>query len=105
MSGLKRRRKARKRIPARVKHQNGYIERFNCISRQYVLDAYLFEDIVQIMAEEWMQEYKYTRPHKSPKGAVSNGFDVLCRRRVVGGELKTIHPATTDYTNFERLAN
>jgi putative transposase len=50
--------------------QNGYIERFNRTFRENILDAYLFDDImqVQILAEEWMQEYNYSRPHKSLKG-------------------------------------
>ena len=47
--------------------QNGYIERFNRTFRQNILDAYLFEDItqVQILAEEWMEDYNFKRPHES----------------------------------------
>jgi len=58
--------------------QNGYIERLNRTFRQNVLDAYLFEDImqVQIQAEEWMQEYNYTRPHKSLNGR--SPMDLRC---------------------------
>lgn len=50
--------------------QNGYIERFNRTFRENILDAYLFEDImqVQILAEEWMQDYNYNRPHESLEG-------------------------------------
>lgn len=50
--------------------QNGYIERFNRTFRENILDAYLFEDIqqVQILAEEWMEDYNYKRPHEALKG-------------------------------------
>ena len=50
--------------------QNGYIERFNRTFRENILDAYLFEDTleVQILAEEWMQDYNYHRPHEALKG-------------------------------------
>lgn len=39
--------------------QNGYIERFNRLYREAVLDAYLFfglED-VKILTEQWIEEY------------------------------------------------
>jgi len=47
--------------------QNGYIERFNRTFRENILDAYVFENIhqVQILAEEWMEDYNYHRPHES----------------------------------------
>jgi putative transposase len=50
--------------------QNGYIERFNRTFRENILDAYLFEDTleVQILAEEWMHDYNYNRPHEALKG-------------------------------------
>lgn len=50
--------------------QNGYIERFNRTFRENILDAYLFEDLqqVQILAEEWMEDYNYKRPHEALKG-------------------------------------
>lgn len=50
--------------------QNSYIERFNRTFRDNILDAYLFEDItqVQILAEEWMQDYNHNRPHDALNG-------------------------------------
>lgn len=50
--------------------QNGYIERFNRTFRENILDAYLFEDInqVQILAEEWMNDYNNKRPHEALGG-------------------------------------
>jgi putative transposase len=47
--------------------QNGYIERFNRLYREAVLDAYLFFDLDQIrqLTNEWMQEYNQRRPHES----------------------------------------
>jgi putative transposase len=50
--------------------QNGYIERFKRTFRENILDAYLFDNIleVQILVEEWIQDNNYTRPHKALHG-------------------------------------
>ena len=50
--------------------QNAYIERFNGSFRKDVLDAYLFENIHQMksIAEEWMEDYNYDRPHDALGG-------------------------------------
>lgn len=50
--------------------QNAYIERFNGSFRKDILDAYLFENIQQVrmMAEEWMNDYNFERPHDALKG-------------------------------------
>lgn len=47
--------------------QNGYIERFNRVYREAVLDAYLFFDLNQVrqLTEEWIEEYNERRPHES----------------------------------------
>jgi putative transposase len=47
--------------------QNGYIERFNRLYREAVLDAYLFFDLYQVrhLTQEWMEEYNERRPHES----------------------------------------
>lgn len=47
--------------------QNGYIERFNRLYREAVLDAYLFFDLYQVrqLTQEWMEEYNQKRPHES----------------------------------------
>ena len=59
--------------------QNGYIERFNRTFRENILDAYLFEDImqVQILAEEWMQDYNYCRPHEALNGKTPMEYKAL----------------------------
>lgn len=50
--------------------QNGYIERFNRSFRESILDAYLFEDVmqVQLLAEEWVTDYNSKRPHEALGG-------------------------------------
>jgi putative transposase len=47
--------------------QNGYIERFNRIYRESILDAYLFFELDQVrtLTEDWMDEYNLRRPHES----------------------------------------
>lgn len=47
--------------------QNGYIERFNRSFRTDILDSYLFNDLMQvnILAENWMEEYNNERPHEA----------------------------------------
>jgi putative transposase len=47
--------------------QNGYIERFNRLYREAVLDAYLFFDLYQVkqLTEEWMKEYNERIPHEA----------------------------------------
>ena len=50
--------------------QNAYIERFNRIFREDVLDAYWFEDLeqVRIIAEQWRLDFNQNHPHSALKG-------------------------------------
>jgi putative transposase len=47
--------------------QNGYIERFNRLYREAVLDAYLFFELDQVkqLTAEWIEEYNNRRPHEA----------------------------------------
>jgi putative transposase len=47
--------------------KNGYIERFNGIYREAVLDAWMFADLnpVRQAAEQWLIEYNLERPRDS----------------------------------------
>lgn len=59
--------------------QNGYIERFNRTFRENILDAHLFKDImqVQILAEEWIKDYNFNRPHQALGGKTPMEYDAL----------------------------
>ena len=50
--------------------QNAYIERFNRLYREDVLDAYIFSDIeqVKIISEKWREDYNENHPHGSLNG-------------------------------------
>jgi putative transposase len=54
--------------------QNGYIERFNRIYRECILDAYLFFELDQVrdLTEEWIDEYNNRRPHESLNNLTPN---------------------------------
>ena len=47
--------------------QNGYIERFNRVYREAILDAYLFTDIreVRALTKEWMEENNQRSPDEA----------------------------------------
>lgn len=47
--------------------QNGYIERFNRLYREAILDAYVFMDLeeVRYLTREWIEENNYRRPHEA----------------------------------------
>ena len=50
--------------------QNAYIERFNRLFREDVLDAYIFENInhVKLLSEHWREDYNHNHPHTSLMG-------------------------------------
>jgi putative transposase len=54
--------------------QNGYIERFNRIYRECILDVYLFFELDQVrqLTEEWIDEYNNRRPHESLNNLTPN---------------------------------
>ena len=45
--------------------QNTFIERFNRLFREDILDVYLFEDLedLRLLADEWMDDYNRNHPH------------------------------------------
>ena len=47
--------------------QNAYIERFNRLFREDILDAYIFDNISQlkVLIEKWMDDYNNNHPHSS----------------------------------------
>ena len=72
--------------------QNGYIERFNRTFRENILDAYLFEDIqqVQVLADEWMEDYNYSRPHEALGGITPDLY-----KRLNCGDIENSHEFPT----------
>ena len=50
--------------------QNAYVERFNRIFREVVLDAYMFDSLSEVreITEQWLEEYNAIRPHEALQG-------------------------------------
>ena len=73
--------------------QNAYIERFNRIFREDILDAYWFEDLesVRIISEKWRQDYNMNHPHSSLGGISPNEY---YKRAVNSGKVQLRKPST-----------
>ena len=58
--------------------QNGFIERFNRLYREAVLDAYLFFDLAEVrtLTDEWIEEYNHRRPHESLQNQTPNEWKI-----------------------------
>jgi putative transposase len=65
--------------------QNGYIERFNRLYREAVLDAYLFFDLDQVrqLTVEWMEEYNQRRPHESLNNLTPEEWSKLATKQEI----------------------
>ena len=72
--------------------QNAYIERFNRIFREDILDAYWFEDLesVRIISEKWRQDYNMNHPHSSLGGISPNEY---YKRAVNSGKVQPRKPS------------
>ena len=84
--------------------QNAYIERFNRIFREDILDAYWFEDLesVRIISEKWRQDYNMNHPHSS-LGGISP--DEYYKRAVNSGKVQPRKPSAGFATiNSEEIA-
>jgi len=70
--------------------QNGYIERFNRLYWEAILDAYVFMDLeeVRCLTREWIEEYNYRRPHE----ALNNLTPDAWKKNL---EITEIHKSTT----------
>ena len=64
--------------------ENAYIERFNRLIREDVLDAYLFRNIKQfeIIAEKWRDDYNNFHPHSSLEDKSPVEFSNRCQPHI-----------------------
>lgn len=85
--------------------QNGYIERFNRTFRENILDAYLFDDLlqVQILAEEWMDDYNFRRPHEALGGLTPMAYKQAAECGYIenSASLQHTHILNNNNNNFE----
>lgn len=72
--------------------QNGYNERLNRTYREDVLDAYLFDSLVQlrILSDKWLDNYNSKHPHRSMKGLTPNQKHTLLKESAMKKEVITI---------------
>ena len=70
--------------------QNAYIERFNRLYREDILDAYIFESIEQlrVLSRNWQEDYNKNHPHKSLGGLSPQQFAINSGKL---GEFTTIN--------------
>jgi putative transposase len=72
-------------------NQNAFVERFNRTYRTEVLDAYLFESLVDVrrITEAWIQEYNEERPHDATGRIPPSEF-----RRQIEAKVSTLEWST-----------
>jgi len=64
--------------------QNAYVERFNRLYREDVLDAYLFntKNQLQVISDKWKADYNNNHPHKSLGGISPNRYKILHHKSI-----------------------
>ena len=72
--------------------QNAFIERFNRLYREDVLDAYLFENISQVqeISRQWMDDYNENHPHGSLGGISPKKYASINQKNLADLEEKSI---------------
>jgi len=68
--------------------QNAYVERFNRLFREDVLDAYIFSSMeqVRIQIDEFKEDYNQNHPHKSLGGKPPCQFKYLYDKEIMSSE-------------------
>ena len=82
--------------------QNGYVERLNRTYREDILDAYLFNNLIQVRAlsDEWVKDYNAFHPHKSLNHLSPIGY----RHAVESGKLPA-PKSSAEFTTFNSGSN
>ena len=80
--------------------QNAFVERFNRLYREDVLDAYLFQDIQQVgvLSDQWKEDYNENHSHgslgdKSPRKYLRTELEEKNKYHI-GKCLKLLRPKT-----------
>jgi len=78
--------------------QNAFIERFNRSYRTEILDAYSFENLIQVrqVSNAWIWKYNNERPHKSLGYLTPRAFLLKY------GKLPTGQPAKSNFPTFQQ---